>query len=174
MPATRPSIPAAIRLAVYRRDDWSCRFCGVRLPVSRMTLDHINLASACGACNQRKGDRTPYEAKMPMIPLGGALPPGWRVAQTAHPKRIVEVKRVERPQFLPLTDPVHVLRLVECGYCDGVMEHEPSCPLHHNRFLIERAPNLPFASRAEHRDYRRAKQHARMTDGRRRSKRGRR
>lgn len=74
--------PGAIRSRRYRRrrsarifarDGWRCRYCGSR---TRLSIDHIeprcrggsdaveNLATACLACNCRKGGRTPAEAGM--------------------------------------------------------------------------------------------------------------
>ncbi len=84
--------PSVLRLALYvkvpekniilsrknilRRDGHRCQFCG-RGDLS-LTLDHVipvsrggedtweNLVCACVACNNRKGDRTPEEAAMPL------------------------------------------------------------------------------------------------------------
>lgn len=62
------------RREIFRRDDYSCQYCGVRS--HDLTLDHImprhrggphtwlNLVSACRTCNHRKGGRTPEEARM--------------------------------------------------------------------------------------------------------------
>lgn len=64
--------PAWSRLGVLRRDGHRCAYCGGHAT----TVDHIlprsrggkntwkNTAAACGPCNQRKGDRTPSEARM--------------------------------------------------------------------------------------------------------------
>ncbi|MEU8612626.1 HNH endonuclease, partial [Actinoplanes sp. NPDC048791] len=41
----------------------------------------LNTVAACGRCNQRKGDRTPAEARMPLRWVPTA--PGW-AALTAH------------------------------------------------------------------------------------------
>lgn len=63
------------RLNIFRRDGFSCLYCGSK---KELTLDHVlprsrgggdswkNLATCCGACNLKKGDRTPEEAKMPL------------------------------------------------------------------------------------------------------------
>ena len=65
---------ALSRRAVLARDGHECAYCGGRAT----TLDHVvprsrggdnsfdNLVAACGRCNQRKADRTPIEAKMPL------------------------------------------------------------------------------------------------------------
>ena len=84
--------PSIVRLSVYvrvpykkiilsrknilRRDGHRCQFCGRGdLP---LTLDHVvpvsrggddsweNLVCACVHCNNKKGDRTPDEARMPL------------------------------------------------------------------------------------------------------------
>ena len=61
------------RKNVLRRDRHRCQYCGSR---DRLTIDHIfpksrggkdtweNLVAACIPCNNRKGSRTPDEAKM--------------------------------------------------------------------------------------------------------------
>jgi 5-methylcytosine-specific restriction endonuclease McrA len=64
------------RKNILRRDGHRCQYCGRGdLP---LTLDHIvplsrggddsweNLSAACVQCNNRKGDRTPDEARMPL------------------------------------------------------------------------------------------------------------
>jgi hypothetical protein len=62
----RPTIPLALRQAVYERDGYTCVTCGADRPLS---LDHIypwslggpdtleNLQTMCVPCNCRKGDR---------------------------------------------------------------------------------------------------------------------
>lgn len=65
------------RRNILRRDGYKCAYCGRGdLP---LTVDHIvpkarggddiweNLISACTNCNNRKGDRTPEEARMPLL-----------------------------------------------------------------------------------------------------------
>ena len=76
------------RRGVMRRDHFACIYCGVRsgeahgnsiITKADFTIDHIipksrggrnswgNTACACPKCNQRKGNRTPHEAGMPML-----------------------------------------------------------------------------------------------------------
>ncbi len=65
------------RRNILRRDVYKCAYCGRGdLP---LTVDHIlpkarggddaweNLISACTHCNNKKGDRTPEEARMPLL-----------------------------------------------------------------------------------------------------------
>jgi 5-methylcytosine-specific restriction endonuclease McrA len=66
--------PAWSRSGVMQRDERRCGYCGGQAT----TVDHIlprsrggkntwkNTVAACGPCNQRKGDRTPVEARMPL------------------------------------------------------------------------------------------------------------
>lgn len=64
------------RKNVLRRDQNRCQYCGSR---DRLTIDHVlpksrggrdtweNLVSACVPCNNRKGNRTPDEARMELL-----------------------------------------------------------------------------------------------------------
>jgi 5-methylcytosine-specific restriction endonuclease McrA len=66
--------PAWSRSGVMARDEGRCGYCGGHAT----TVDHIlprsrggkntwkNTVAACGPCNQRKGDQTPAEARMPL------------------------------------------------------------------------------------------------------------
>ena len=87
-------IPSVVRLRRYRRmprlnrsvsrkgillrDRSTCQYCHRELAASALTLDHViprsragessweNLVASCRACNNRKGNRTPQEAGMPL------------------------------------------------------------------------------------------------------------
>ena len=64
------------RMNVATRDDFTCQYCIKRLPVSRLTYDHVvprsqggttswtNIVMACHPCNEKKGGRTPQQAGM--------------------------------------------------------------------------------------------------------------
>jgi 5-methylcytosine-specific restriction endonuclease McrA len=86
---SRIAMPSVIRLLEYRRiphqtralsrknillrDRNTCQYCGVLLPSSELTLDHViprsrggnstweNLVACCHACNRRKGNRMLHE-----------------------------------------------------------------------------------------------------------------
>ncbi|WP_235204179.1 HNH endonuclease [Deinococcus sp. RL] len=91
-PSTVLRVPSVIRLRRYvrrprvhpvpfnrrnvlRRDTYTCQYCGSS---QDLTLDHVlprsrggrhswdNVTTACRPCNQRKGNRTPDEAGMPL------------------------------------------------------------------------------------------------------------
>lgn len=90
-PSQAVPVPSVVRLARYvrrpgrqkvafnrrnlfRRDDHRCQYCGTR--GSDLTLDHVvprslggptsweNVVACCRACNAKKRDRTPEEARM--------------------------------------------------------------------------------------------------------------
>lgn len=89
-PTTEIPIPSVIRLAhqvrhprlrvaltrraVFRRDNFTCQYCGVQS--NHLTIDHViprhrggthtweNVVSACPACNRKKGGKTLSEARM--------------------------------------------------------------------------------------------------------------
>lgn len=68
-----------LRTKVFERDGFRCRYCGDAEYERRwLVLDHIdphgpssldNLATACRRCNKKKGDRTPAEAGMTLLPV---------------------------------------------------------------------------------------------------------
>jgi 5-methylcytosine-specific restriction endonuclease McrA len=61
---------------VYLRDNGRCQYCGVKVPRSDFTYDHVvpraqggpttweNVVVCCTPCNQKKAGRTPEQAKM--------------------------------------------------------------------------------------------------------------
>jgi 5-methylcytosine-specific restriction endonuclease McrA len=75
----------AKRVRIYIRDKFRCQYCGEKKNPIELTLDHIlprsrggdssaiNIVTACLACNQRKGNRTPDEARMPLLTTQTAL-----------------------------------------------------------------------------------------------------
>lgn len=75
------------RKAVFKRDRFSCQYCGKFLKSGQVTVDHVipksmggvssfnNCVTACYACNNKKGNRTPEQADMtlyvkPAAPIG--------------------------------------------------------------------------------------------------------
>ena len=91
-PSTIMPVPSVIRLRkfirrprvqvvpfsrrnVLRRDFFTCQYCGSTL---ELTIDHVmprsrggrhawdNVVTACRECNQKKGNKTPQEAGMPL------------------------------------------------------------------------------------------------------------
>jgi 5-methylcytosine-specific restriction endonuclease McrA len=81
----RREAAGAKRLRIYMRDKFRCQYCGEKRGATELTLDHIlprsrggdnspvNIVTACVDCNQRKGSRTPDEARMPLLTSQTAL-----------------------------------------------------------------------------------------------------
>jgi len=73
------------RMRIYMRDKFRCQYCGEKKVAGDLTLDHIlprsrggdnspiNVVTACVPCNSRKGNRTPAEARMPLLTSQSAL-----------------------------------------------------------------------------------------------------
>lgn len=77
---------------VFARDHGRCQYCGATVAPGAATYDHVlprsqggktsweNVVIACAPCNQRKGGRTPEQARMKL----GATP--------VRPKRLPELR----------------------------------------------------------------------------------
>jgi len=71
--------PAFTRYNIYLRDGFTCQYCAGEFPAENLTFDHVvprsrggrttweNVVAACARCNHAKGNRTPHEAKMPLM-----------------------------------------------------------------------------------------------------------
>ena len=65
-----PDVPCLTNRALFRRDDFTCLYCGSQPGPRLLTRDHVvplsqgganrweNVVTACRACNQRKDDRS--------------------------------------------------------------------------------------------------------------------
>jgi hypothetical protein len=74
-------VPVFSKAKLLRRDRMVCAYCGQRFAERELSCEHIvpqarggrwtwmNLVTACGPCNNRKADRTPEEAGMPLLYL---------------------------------------------------------------------------------------------------------
>ncbi len=86
----RPRSLGAVRFCrenVYIRDNYTCQYCGTLFGMKHLTLDHVvpaskkgpknwtNVVTACRDCNQRKANRTPQTANMPL--LKEPMMPSW-------------------------------------------------------------------------------------------------
>ncbi len=73
-----PHVPMPTKAGIYRRDRGVCAYCGRSVACSEASMDHIiprslngpstwdNLVNACRRCNEKKANRTPEEAHMPL------------------------------------------------------------------------------------------------------------
>ena len=67
------------RRNLYHRDNYTCQYCGARLPAERLSIDHVrprskggkttwdNCVLACVRCNTRKADRSLKEARLRLM-----------------------------------------------------------------------------------------------------------
>jgi len=82
------------RFNVFLRDDYTCQYCGYEFETRHLTFDHViprvnggtsnwlNVVSACGPCNRRKGSHLSKEVGM--APLKRPTEPsGWQLYMKA-------------------------------------------------------------------------------------------
>ncbi len=67
------------RKNVIWRDKYICQYCGNKFQYHELTMDHVipksrggekswtNIVASCKGCNSKKGNKTPKEARMPLI-----------------------------------------------------------------------------------------------------------
>jgi 5-methylcytosine-specific restriction endonuclease McrA len=77
--------PAFTRFNVFLRDRFCCQYCGEKFPTPELTFDHVvprsrggrtswlNVVTACGVCNLRKGNKMPDRAGL--FPLNEPVEP---------------------------------------------------------------------------------------------------
>ena len=86
------------RRNIYKRDRYTCQYCGAQPGTEELTLDHVlpraqggistweNCVLACIGCNKRKADRTPEQAGMPLRKQ--PVRPVWRPLYATRDMRI--------------------------------------------------------------------------------------
>lgn len=74
-------VPCVTKPKLLRRDRYTCAYCALVFKDKDLQAEHVtpeskggayswmNLVSACGSCNARKADRSPEQAKMPLVYL---------------------------------------------------------------------------------------------------------
>lgn len=94
------------RRNIFKRDRYTCQYCGVQPGPSELTIDHVlprsrgglstweNTLLACVGCNKRKANRTPQEARM--VPRKTPKKPSWKTLTQVNPKQ----RRESWEQFL--------------------------------------------------------------------------
>lgn len=86
------------RRNIFKRDHYTCQYCSARPGSEELTVDHVvpraqggvssweNCVLACTACNKRKADRTPEEARMHLRKR--PVRPAWKPLYADHQVRI--------------------------------------------------------------------------------------
>jgi 5-methylcytosine-specific restriction endonuclease McrA len=101
-----------LRIRIFVRDGFRCQYCGIVKDAGDLTIDHIiprsrggtndalNLCAACIPCNNRKGNRTPAEARMPPVSNPSAYTYGLDLSLAI---RMAETKRPDWQPYLAQT-----------------------------------------------------------------------
>ena len=83
---SRMPISPKLRYQIFKRDKFTCRYCGAKAPKIALELDHIvpvsrggdndpmNLITACQQCNRGKADDLPYNVKETFTYKGAEIP----------------------------------------------------------------------------------------------------
>ncbi|MFO1044190.1 MAG: HNH endonuclease [Planctomycetaceae bacterium] len=86
------------RRNIFKRDRFTCQYCGAQPGSEELTIDHVqprsrggtstweNCVLACIECNSKKADRTPIEAHMPL--RKPPVRPKWQPIYARHDTRI--------------------------------------------------------------------------------------
>ena len=86
------------RRNLFKRDKFTCQYCGRRPGSEELTIDHVlprsrggettwsNCAVACVECNAQKADRTPEQAHMPL--RHEPTQPKWKPVYASYGHRI--------------------------------------------------------------------------------------
>ncbi len=86
------------RRNIYKRDRYTCQYCGLQPGSEELTIDHVlprsrggtstweNCVLACLNCNKRKADKLPDEARMPL--RKAPFRPKWKPMYAWHSMRI--------------------------------------------------------------------------------------
>src|SRR5688572_28823109 len=94
------------RRNLFKRDRFTCQYCGSQPGPEELTIDHVaprsrggvssweNCVLACVPCTRRKAERTPAEAGVSL--RGGPRKPSWRALAGVEPR----VRRESWEQFL--------------------------------------------------------------------------
>lgn len=86
------------RRNIFKRDHYTCQYCGAQPGSEELTLDHVlpraqggvssweNCVLSCVTCNKRKADRTPEQARMKLRKQ--PVRPTWKPLYADHEVRI--------------------------------------------------------------------------------------
>lgn len=76
---SRKKVVRFSRMNVLTRDNWTCQYCGKKLPTSKLNYDHViprsqggktvweNIVTSCYDCNSKKENKTPQQARMKLL-----------------------------------------------------------------------------------------------------------
>jgi 5-methylcytosine-specific restriction endonuclease McrA len=94
-----PSVTVSFsRRNLFKRDHYTCQYCGAQPGAEELTIDHVtprsqggesrweNCVLACVSCNKRKADRTPQQAHLHL--RRKPVRPRWNPLYAAHDVRV--------------------------------------------------------------------------------------
>lgn len=104
-------IAKRLRYEVFKRDDFTCRYCGAKAPEVRLTVDHVvpkvlggldhpaNLVTACMPCNSGKASVNPDS---PLVEAVSEDALRWSIAMELAQAKMsddAEAREADRKQF---------------------------------------------------------------------------
>lgn len=159
-PGRRPreAIPKRLRFEIYKRDKFTCVYCGRSVPEVTLTLDHVeaharggsndatNLVTACTDCNAGKSD----------VPLGDAMPAIGAGAVDEMRERVEQMRayRLWRAEYdAELRDQLSVVWRAWCEAFDGTVTktedgeryEDPRVAFPTDNALTEQLERLPMS-----------------------------
>jgi hypothetical protein len=119
--ADRKPIGKKLRFEIFKRDDFTCQYCGKQPPACVLEVDHINpvaeggsndemnLATSCDACNRGKGKRK----------LGNVIPrPDADLKYLKTMQEVAELKRFEKAKLQLTQARKSVCQMLQDHWCD--------------------------------------------------------
>lgn len=100
------SYSAYNKTAVFKRDNYACMYCGVKVPKTHITIDHVvprsmggvnswtNCVSCCQKCNVAKGSKTLDQSGMTLI--SKPYRPNFILCEDPHPRWLVFLGVINR------------------------------------------------------------------------------
>ncbi len=92
------------RRNLFKRDHWTCQYCGLQPGGDELTIDHMvprsqggtstweNCVLACVTCNKRKADRTPQQAGLKLRRAGSSVVEADVCPPHGADRKLVEVR----------------------------------------------------------------------------------
>lgn len=112
MAATRKAISKKLRFDVFKRDGFSCQYCGAHPPQAILHVDHItpviegggnnidNLVTSCDACNLGKGARALSEIPQSLKDKASAIQEREEQIRGYNEVMMARVRRIENEAWV--------------------------------------------------------------------------
>ena len=143
--AKRKSTGKRLRFEIFKRDGFTCQYCGAQPPACILVIDHIqpvstggdndpmNLITACETCNQGKSDRT----------LGNVSPkPDADLELLSLQQEIAELKKYQREKVERDLLVQETVLLIQNTWCNSWNDRYPIDFTQVEMFLSRASPYL--------------------------------